>query len=236
MHRIQKIMSMLGLVSRRNAEKLISTKKIRVNGKIAIIGQKISINDILTYENKKYIITDKLLNTKIQLLAYHKRYGEIVTKKTKRVNNTVFENLPRSDSKWINVGRLDVNSTGLLLFTNNGDLANKLMHPSSRIIRTYNVSINSVMNESDICKSLSGLDIGNREVGKFDKIKYKKRDNIYEVSLATGKNREIRRVFNALGFRVTMLHRIKYGDVSLDALKPGKIRYIESDASNLFFY
>lgn len=229
-------MSMLGLTSRRNAEKLISTKKIRVNGKIAITGQKISINDILSYENKKYIITDKLLNTKIQLLAYHKRYGEIVTKKTKRVNNTVFENLPRSDSKWINVGRLDVNSTGLLLFTNNGDLANKLMHPSSRIIRTYNVSINSVMNESDICKSLSGLDIGNREVGKFDKIKYKKRDNIYEVSLATGKNREIRRVFNALGFRVTMLHRIKYGDVSLDALKPGKIRYIESDASNLFFY
>ena len=235
MHRIQKIMSMLGLVSRRDAEKLIS-KKIRVNGKIAITGQKISINDILSYENKKYIITDKLLNTKIQLIAYHKRYGEIVTKKTKRVNNTVFENLPRSDSKWINVGRLDVNSTGLLLFTNNGDLANKLMHPSSRIIRTYNVSINSVMNESDICKSLSGLDIGNREVGKFDKIKYKKRDNIYEVSLATGKNREIRRVFNALGFRVTMLHRIKYGDVSLDALKPGKIRYIESDTSNLFFY
>ena len=229
-------MSMLGLTSRRNAEKLISTKKIRVNGKIAITGQKISINDILSYENKKYIITDKLLNTKIQLIAYHKRYGEIVTKKTKRVNNTVFENLPRSDSKWINVGRLDVNSTGLLLFTNNGDLANKLMHPSSRIIRTYNVSINSVMNKSDICKSLSGLDIGNREVGKFDKIKYKKRDNIYEVSLATGKNREIRRVFNALGFRVTMLHRIKYGDVSLDALKPGKIRYIESDASNLFFY
>ena len=91
------------------------------------------------------------------------------------------------------------------------------------------------MNESDICKSLSGLDFGNREVGKFDKIKYKKRDNIYEVSLATGKNREIRRVFNALGFRVTMLHRIKYGDVSLNALKPGKIRYIESDASNLFF-
>ena len=121
MYRIQKIMSMLGLASRRNAEKLISTKKIRVNGKIAITGQKISINDILTYENKKYIISDRLLNTKIQLLAYHKRYGEIVTKKSKRVNNTVFENLPSSDSKWINVGRLDVNSTGLLLFTNNGD-------------------------------------------------------------------------------------------------------------------
>ena len=236
MYRIQKIMSMLGLASRRNAEKLISTKKIRVNGKIAITGQKISINDILTYENKKYIISDKLLNTKIQLLAYHKRYGEIVTKKSKRVNNTVFENLPRSDPKWINVGRLDVNSTGLLLFTNNGDLANKLMHPSSSIIRTYNVSINSVMNESDICKSLSGIDIGNREVGKFDKIKYKKRDNIYEVSLTTGKNREIRRVFNALGFRVTMLHRIKYGDISLNTLKPGKIRYIKSDDSNLFFY
>ena len=82
---------MLGLASRRNAEKLISAKKIRVNGKIAITGQKIFINDILTYENKKYIITDKLLNTQIKLLAYHKRYGEIVTKKTKQINNTVFE-------------------------------------------------------------------------------------------------------------------------------------------------
>ncbi|GIR56162.1 MAG: pseudouridine synthase [Gammaproteobacteria bacterium] len=236
MHRIQKIMSMLGLVSRRDAEKLIDAKKIRINGKFATIGQKIFINDIIVYENKKYVITNKLINTKIQLLAYHKRYGEIVTKKTIQTNNTVFENLPKSDSRWINIGRLDVNSTGLLLFTNSGDLAHKLMHPSSRIIRTYNVSINRVMNKSEINKSLSGLDIGNGEVGKFHKIKYKERDNIYEVSLMTGKNREIRRIFNTLGFRVTMLHRIKYGDVSLDALKPGKIRYIKSDTSKLFFY
>ena len=236
MHRIQKIMSMLGLVSRRDAEKQISAKKIRINGKIATIGQKIFTNDILVYENKKYVISDRLLNSEIQLLAYHKRYGEIVTKKTIKNNNTVFESLPKSDSKWINIGRLDVQSTGLLLFTNNGDLANKLMHPSSSIMRTYNVSINRVMNKSDISKSLSGLDIGNREVGKFHKIKYIKRDNIYEVSLTTGKNREIRRIFNTLGFRVTMLHRIKYGDVSLYDLKPGKIRYIKSDTSKLFFY
>ena len=98
MHRIQKIMSMLGLVSRRDAEKLISAKKIRVNGKFAKIGQKIFINDVLLFENKKYVITNKLINTKIQLLAYHKRYGEIVTKKTIQTNNTVFENLPKSDS------------------------------------------------------------------------------------------------------------------------------------------
>ena len=229
-------MSMLGLVSRRDAEKLIDAKKIRINGKFATVGQKIFINDIIVYENKKYVITNKLINTKIQLLAYHKRYGEIVTKKTIQNNNTVFENLPKSDSKWINIGRLDVNSTGLLLFTNNGDLAHKLMHPSSRIIRIYNVCINGIMDKSDISKSLSGLDIGNGEVGKLHTIKYKERDNIYEVSLMTGKNREIRRIFNTLGFRVTILHRIKYGDVSLDALKPGKTRYIKSDTSNLFFY
>ena len=170
MHRIQKIMSMLGLVSRRDAEKLINAKKIRINGEFATIGQKIFINDVLLFENKKYVITNKLINTKIQLLAYHKRYGEIVTKKTIQTNNTVFENLPKSDSKWINIGRLDVNSTGLLLFTNSGDLAHKLMHPSSRIIRIYNVCINGIMDKSDISKSLSGLDIGNREVGRFHKI------------------------------------------------------------------
>ena len=229
-------MSMLGLVSRRDAEKLINAKKIRINGEFARVGQKIFINDVLLFENKKYVITNKLINTKIQLLAYHKRYGEIVTKKTIQTNNTVFENLPKSDSKWINIGRLDVNSTGLLLFTNCGDLAHKLMHPSSRIIRIYNVCINGIMDKSDISKSLSGLDIGNGEVGKLHTIKYKERDNIYEVSLMTGKNREIRRIFNTLGFRVTILHRIKYGDISLDALKPGKTRYIKSDTSNLFFY
>ena len=220
MHRIQKIMSMLGLVSRRDAEKLINAKKIRINGKFATIGQKIFINDVLLFKNKKYVITNKLINTKIHLLAYHKRYGEFVTKKTIQTNNTVFENLPKSDTKWINIGRLDVNSTGLLLFTNSGDLAHKLMHPSSRIIRIYNVCINGIMDKSDISKSLSGLDIGNGEVGKFHTIKYKERDNIYEVSLMTGKNREIRRIFNTLGFRVKMLHRIKYGDVSLNDLKP----------------
>ena len=231
-----KKVSMLGLVSRRDAEKLINAKKIRINGEFARVGQKIFINDVLLFENKKYVITNKLINTKIQLLAYHKRYGEIVTKKTIQTNNTVFENLPKSDSKWINIGRLDVNSTGLLLFTNSGDLAHKLMHPSSRIIRIYNVCINGIMDKSDISKSLSGLDIGNGEVGKLHTIKYKERDNIYEVSLMTGKNREIRRIFNTLGFRVTILHRIKYGDISLDALKPGKTRYIKSDTSNLFFY
>ena len=236
MHRIQKIMSMLGLVSRRDAEKLINAKKIRINGEFATIGQKIFINDVLLFENKKYVITNKLINTKIQLLAYHKRYGEIVTKKTLQTNNTVFENLPQSASKWIIFGRLEVKSTGWLLFTNSGDLAHKLMHPSSRIIRIYNVCINGIMDKSDISKSLSWLDIGNGEVAKLHTIRYKERDNIYEVSLMTGKNREIRRIFNTLGFRVTILHRIKYGDVSLDALKPGKTRYIKSDTSNLFFY
>lgn len=227
---------MLGLVSRRDTEKLIHGKKITVNGKIARIGQIISINDVLVYKNKKYVITDKLLNNQIQLIAYHKRYGEIVSKKTTKTNNTVFENLPKSDLKWINIGRLDVNSTGLILFTNNGDLANKLMHPSSSIIRTYYVSINGVMNKEDIKTALSGISIGKREIGKFYRVKYNQKDNIYKVSLKTGKNREIRRIYHALGFNVTKLHRIEYGDVSLDALKPGKTRYVTSDTSKLFFY
>ena len=92
-------MSMLGLVSRRDAEKLIDAKKIRINGKFATVGQKVFINDIIVYENKKYVITNKLINTQIQLLAYHKKYGEIVTKKTIQTNNTVFENLPKFSSQ-----------------------------------------------------------------------------------------------------------------------------------------
>ena len=92
-------MSMFGLVSRSVAEKLIDAKKIRINGKFATVGQKIFINDFIFFKNKKYVITNKLINTQVQLLAYHKKYGEIVTKKTIQTNNTVFENLPKSDSR-----------------------------------------------------------------------------------------------------------------------------------------
>ena len=229
-------MSMLGLVSRRDAEKLINSKKIYINGEIALIGQHVYIGDILKFNQKEYIITAELLSQKIELLAYHKRCGEIVAKKTIKTRNTVFEKLPASSTKWINIGRLDVNSSGLILFTNNGDLANNLMHPSSMIIRLYHVTIDGVMSQNQIKKSLSGIDIGKKEIGRFYHLEFKKTENIYEVSLTTGKNREIRRIFEALGFKVKKLHRIQYGDILLGDLGPGKTRIITQETSKLFLY
>ena len=230
--RLNRYLSLCGLASRRKAEILIESGEIIVNGVVEKRLQRIidSSKDEVFYKNNKLIVQD------FEYYKMNKPRFFLTTMAIEEKRKTVLDLLPKVKTKLFPIGRLDYDTEGLLLFTNNGDLANKLMHPSSSIMRTYNVSINRVMNKSDISKSLSGLNIGNREVGKFQKIKYKKRDNIYEVSLTTGKNREIRRIFNTLGFRVKMLHRIKYGDVSLNDLKPGKIRYIKSDTSNLFFY
>jgi len=230
--RLNRYLSLCGLASRRKAEILIESGEIIVNGVVEKRLQRIidSSKDEVFYKNNKLIVKD------FEYYKMNKPRFFLTTMAIEEKRKTVLDLLPKVKTKLFPIGRLDYDTEGLLLFTNSGDLAHKLMHPSSRIIRTYNVSINRVMNKSEINKSLSGLDIGNIEVGRFHKIKYKERDNIYEVSLMTGKNREIRRIFNTLGFRVTMLHRIKYGDVSLDALKPGKIRYIKSDTSNLFFY
>ncbi len=236
MHRIQKIMSMLGLVSRRDAEKLINSKRIYVNGKIAEIGQQLYIGDILKFNQKEYLINNALFSKEVELIAYHKKCGEIVTKKTSKTKNTVFDKLPFSSTKWINIGRLDVSSSGLILFTNSGDLANKLMHPSSMIKRSYHVMIDGVMNKKDIAESISGVDIGRNETGQFIDIKYKKKESTYKVILATGKNREIRRTFKTLGYQVRKLHRVQYGDVVLGDLAPGKTRIITKKKSKLFLY
>ena len=236
MYRIQKILSSLRVVSRRNCEKLIIANKIKVNGKTATLGQKVYLDDIVNINNKNYRITTELLNKKTKIIAYHKKIGEIVSRKTKTVNNTVFEKLPTSAEGWINVGRLDVNTSGLLLFTNNGDLANNLMHPSSEIERRYQVIINGKLSLSEINKTLKGVPIGKNQFGKFLKIRYFAKDNIYEVSLITGKNREIRRIFKFFGYKVEKLHRIAYGDIYLRGLKEGRTKSLSNNESKLFFY
>ena len=227
MLRVQKFLTEIGLISRRKCEKLIEAKQIKINGKYAKLGDKVTYDDVINIFGKEIRYTDNLLSKKTLIIAYHKRIGEIVSRKSSKVTNTVFEQLPKINQRWLNIGRLDVATSGLILFTNNGFLANKLMHPSSQIKRVYLVSLNKPISFDHRRIMLNGLDIGENETGRFREIrKDKNTKNQYKVSLYTGKNREIRRIFARLGYKIKLLKRISYGRIKIDRIALGSYSYL----------
>ena len=232
MLRVQKFLTEIGLLSRRKCEKLIDAKQIKINGKYAKLGDKVEYDDVINVFGKEIRFTESILSRKTLAIAYHKRIGEIVSRKSAKVTNTVFENLPKIDHRWLNVGRLDVATSGLILFTNNGFLANKLMHPSSKIKRVYLVETSKIITDNHKNIMLDNVDIGNNETGKFSEIQEcKNRRNKYKLSLYTGKNREIRRVFSRLGYKIKSLKRISYGSIVIDKIKLGCFRYLSDSES-----
>jgi len=225
MYRVQKILSMLGVLSRRECEKNIIKGLVKVNNVIATLGTKVKIGDLITFNKNQYAVSSAMFNSKIEILVYHKPCGEIVTSNDNANRKTVFERLPDIDGKWINIGRLDLETSGLLLFTNNGDIANKMMHPSSNISRKYEVTIKGSFNDLKKEQCIKGLDIGMSETGKFDSISAcKLTANKYIVTLKTGKNREVRRVFRSVGCTVIKLKRIQYDNIKLNNLLAGEYR------------
>ena len=231
MYRLQKLLSKIGICSRRSAEKLIESGYIKVNDSVAKVGDKWKHGDSLRIKGKD-IDVDNLLYQHIEVIKYFKPLGEIVSRADPHNARTVFDNLPSVDGKWINVGRLDVETTGLLLFTNDGDLANTLMHPSFLFKREYVVHTGKMLTESDINHLLKGVPINNGDIGKFDNIE-KLDNNTYKVTLSSGKNREIRNSLNFLKIKTLKLHRTKYSFIELDDMKVGEYRYLtKEDISN----
>ncbi|MDB4089829.1 rRNA pseudouridine synthase [Gammaproteobacteria bacterium] len=227
MYRVQKILSMLGVLSRRECEKNIVKGLVKVNGIVATLGTKVKIGDSITFDKTKYTVSSAIFDSKIEIMIYHKPCGEIVTSKDNANRKTVFERLPDINGKWINIGRLDLETSGLLLFTNNGDIANKMMHPSSNISRKYEVVIKGSFNDIKKEQCIKGLDIGMSEIGKFNSIsKCKSTTNKYTITLKTGKNREVRRVFRSVGCTVIKLKRIQYDNIKLNNLLVGEYRYL----------
>jgi len=225
MYRIQKVLSRLGIVSRRECEALILQRKIKINNQIAILGAKINVNDTVSVNGKLYKINQKFFDIEIRVIAYNKPLGEVVTLKDTHKRKTVFDNLPKIDSKWINVGRLDINTSGLLLFTNEGELAHRLMHPSYGNIRTYHVKVFGKIDNKKLLKAKKGISIGHNEKGYFLAARKLNSDNnFFEITLNRGKYREVRRIFNSLGNKVKELKRVKYSVISLNSLKSGKYR------------
>lgn len=225
--KIQKILSASGYGSRRTIEKYIMLGMVIINNKRVMLGERFCLSEIknIFLRNKKILLNQDA----IRVLIYNKPLGEICSLYDSKKRNLVFRNLPKiTFSRWINVGRLDINSSGLLIFTNFGELAFRLMHPKYMIPREYLVRIFGNISEKKINMLKHGIKINNL-IYKFEKIFYhsKKKKNIWlKIILLTGKNREIRKSFNAIEIQVNKIIRIKYGNIFLPKhLKSGK--YIE---------
>ena len=221
--RIQKVLAQSGFGSRREIEKAIVEKKILVNNKIAVIGQSINSSD-------KVIINGKPIHLKgtknlPRVLIYHKPEGEIVSENDPKGRASVFQNLPKiKQGKWVSIGRLDFNTSGLLIFTTFGELANKMMHPKYEVDREYSVRILGELSDGQMEKFISGIDLEDG-VAKFESIYFEGGDGAnkwYRVVLKEGKNREVRRMFEFFDFVVSRLMRVRFGIVILPShLKRG---------------
>ena len=153
-YKIQKVLSQIGLDSRRHIERLVIEEKIKVNGKIATIGQRISVLDKVEFENK--LISLKNFFHTPRIIIYNKPLGELVTRFDPMNRKNVFSNLPKiHESKWISVGRLDINTSGLLIFTNSGDLANRLMHPKYNFEKGIEETIEWYISNLEWCRNLN---------------------------------------------------------------------------------
>ena len=230
--KLQKFLANRGYGSRRQVEQWISDGRVRLNNSVAKIGDRVSINDSIFLDNKK-VRSRELVETHI--IVYNKPEGLVSTTKDTRGRPLVFDNLPPlKRGKWISVGRLDINTSGLMLFTSNGELANRLMHPKYSIDRKYLVRVYGKVEKKHIEALKKGILIGD-EYSRFKNIEYKNEvlkdqvrlNNWFQVTLGSGKNREVRSLWESQGFEVSRLKRISYGPVILPSfVRPGNYSYL----------
>lgn len=214
--KLHKVLAQAGVGSRRDLELAIVEGRVTVNGQPAHTGQRISFGDKIALDGKPVKVRIAPLPPRV--IAYHKPAGEVVTHDDPQQRPTVFRRLPRlPQGKWQSVGRLDINTEGLLLFTNSGDLANRLMHPRFGVEREYAVRILGQLSEEARGKLLEGVEIEGQSAA-FKSIEDGGGDGAnrwYRVVITEGRNREVRKLFDAVGHAVSRLIRIRYGSVVL---------------------
>ena len=217
--RIHKVLAEHGYGSRRGIEELIRQNKVEVNGEIAKIGQLVSEKDSFKIEGKKIVLSSKGLK-ETRVLMYNKKVGEVSTRNDPENRRTVFDNLPRLNSgRWISVGRLDLNTSGLMLFTNNGELANKLMHPSSAIEREYVARIHGLVTRKIVQNLVDGvrLEDGLARFTDVQEGRKGKTNQWFAMVIMEGRTREVRRLWESQNLEVSRLKRVRYGDLFLPA-------------------
>lgn len=214
--KLHKVLAQSGVGSRRDLEQMIQEGRVAVNGEVAHQGQRISFGDRITVDGKA--VRYRIAPPPARVLAYHKPAGEVVTHDDPQQRPTVFRRLPRlPQGKWQSVGRLDLNTEGLLLFTNSGELANQLMHPRFGVEREYAVRSLGVLSNESRDKLLEGVEIEGQRAG-FKSIEDGGGEGVnhwYRVVITEGRNREVRKLFDAVGHAVSRLIRIRYGSVVL---------------------
>ena len=230
--RLQKFLAKSGIGSRRYCEELIKSKKIKVNGQIALIGSSVNKNDEVEYDGNIISFTE----SEIRLLMLNKPEGVLSSNKKEKNIPIVFDFLPEGKSKtrWISIGRLDINSSGLMLFTNDGTFANYCMHPSSSIDREYLVRARGDFTKEKKEKMLSGIKIDDDIYRFTDIVEGEKQSSNqwFSVCLMSGKNREVRKIFDSVGLEISRLKRTRFGPIFLpSSLKKGD--YIELSSKEI---
>ena len=233
--RIQKLLANAGFGSRRELERRIAAGEVRVNGKIAKLGDRILPTDKVMI-GQHQVGNRRLLENVQHTIVYNKPEGELVTRSDPKERPTVFQRLPKLDTgRWIAVGRLDINTSGLMLFTTDGELANRLMHPSGQIEREYAVRVLGEVTESMLNRLVNGVEL---EYGtaRFEHVVESGGEGAnrwFHVVIMEGRNREVRRLWEAVGAQVNRLKRVRFGPVMLDTrLLVGKWRELNSEELN----
>lgn len=215
--KLHKVLAQAGLGSRADMEQVIAAGRVTVNGNVAHVGQRIAAGDVIKLDGR--VVRWQPATARLpRVLVYHKPTGEIVTLDDPQNRPTVFRHLPRlRQGKWMAVGRLDINTEGLLLFTDSGELANRLMHPRFGLEREYAVRVLGALSAQERQRLLDGVELDDG-LAQFRTIEDGGGDGAnrwYRVTIAEGRKREVRRLFEAVGHAVSRLIRVRYGVVEL---------------------
>jgi 23S rRNA pseudouridine2605 synthase len=217
--RLQKLLANAGLGSRRQLEALISEGRVKVNGRVARLGDRATAEDRIEVDGRP-VGGRRLASQPRFVIVYNKPEGELVTRHDPEGRKTVFDRLPRLPAgRWIAVGRLDVNSAGLLLLTNDGELANRLMHPRTQIDREYAVRVNGEVTEEMVRRLVTGVDLEDGPARFEDVVDAggEGSNRWFHLVIMEGRKREVRRLWEAVGATVSRLKRVRYGPIILDS-------------------
>lgn len=217
--KLQKVLARAGHGSRREIESMISAGRVSVDGKLATLGDRVEPGNALKIRIDGHLVSvAESTETVCRVLAYYKPEGELCTRNDPEGRPTVFDRLPKlRGARWIAVGRLDVNTCGLLLFTTDGELANRLMHPSREVEREYAVRVFGQVDDDKLKQLSRGVQLEDGPAS-FKTLKFSGGEGInqwYSVTLTEGRNREVRRLWESVGVQVSRLIRTRYGDIAL---------------------
>lgn len=232
--KLQKLLARLGLGSRRGLEEIIKSGRISINGQVAGLGDRALLTDEIRIDGRLVRLKAEREKRR-RVIAYYKPEGEICSTSDPEGRPTVFDRLPKlTGDRWVMVGRLDINSSGLLLFTNDGELAHRLMHPSNEVVREYAVRVLGEVSPAVASQLTKGVELEDG-MAKFDDIKEGGGIGVnkwYHVTIKEGRKREVRRMFESQGLKVSRLIRTRYSTIILPKeLRTG--RFVELDAKDI---